>query len=92
MGWSSAPWSAEPWSHAEVVAPPGAAVWPLPAQVLAGVVYGPTGAEYTGTLVCAGDAASIWNGVDLEAGLSPGDMLRVILAAVSGRSSGAGTR
>lgn len=24
-------------------------MWPLPAQVLAGVAYGPTGTEYTGT-------------------------------------------
>lgn len=29
----------------------GGAVWPLPGQVQAGVVYGPTGVEYTGTYV-----------------------------------------
>lgn len=27
------------------------AVFPLPSQVLLGVTYGPTGADYTGTLV-----------------------------------------
>jgi hypothetical protein len=32
-------------------ATPGVPVWPLPSQVLAGVVYGPTGIEYVGTLV-----------------------------------------
>lgn len=30
---------------------PGATYWPLPAQVLAGVQYGPTGTDYTGTAV-----------------------------------------
>ena len=29
----------------------GGIVWPLPGQVQAGVVYGPTGVEYTGTYV-----------------------------------------
>lgn len=33
---------------------PSAAVWPLPSQVLAGIVYGPTGGEYTGTLTGGG--------------------------------------
>ena len=28
----------------------GIAVYPLPAQVLLGVTYGPTGAEFTGTM------------------------------------------
>ena len=28
----------------------GGTVWPIPSQVLYGVVYGPTGTEYTGTL------------------------------------------
>lgn len=28
----------------------GGPVWPLPSQVLAGITYGPTGADYTGTL------------------------------------------
>lgn len=28
----------------------GGVVWPLPSQVLLGIVYGPTGTEYTGTL------------------------------------------
>lgn len=33
----------------------------------------------------------IWNGILLEASLSPADMLRIILAAVSGKTTGIGT-
>lgn len=36
-------------------------------------------------------AAEIWEGITLEGDLTPGDMLRVILAAVSGRTTGIGT-
>ena len=42
----------------------GGAVWPDPADVRLGVVYGPTGVEYTGTLVPGADAdgiaAAVW--------------------------------
>ena len=38
---------------------PGAGVWPSPATVLAGVVYGPTGGEYVGTLALL-TAADVW--------------------------------
>jgi len=37
----------------------GAAVWPDPSQVALGVVYGPTGIEYTGTMVC-GSGGAVW--------------------------------
>lgn len=40
----------------EPLAPTGA-IWPTPAQVLLGVLYGPTGTEYVGTLT-AGSGAS----------------------------------
>lgn len=41
------------------------AVYPLPAQVLLGVTYGPTGADYTGTATGSGltandIAAAVW--------------------------------
>jgi hypothetical protein len=36
-------------------------------------------------------AEEIWTGVDLESGLTPRDMLRLILAATTGRTTGAGT-
>lgn len=35
----------------------GGAYWPTPAQVLVGVTYGPTGAEYTGTAIGSGPTA-----------------------------------
>lgn len=43
----------------------GSAVYPLPAQVLLGVTYGPTGADYTGTATGSGltandIAAAVW--------------------------------
>ncbi len=38
---------------------PGAGVWPSPATVLCGVVYGPTGGEYVGTLALL-TAADVW--------------------------------
>ena len=37
----------------------GIPVWPAPAQVLLGIVYGPTGVEYTGTLTSTGQGESI---------------------------------
>jgi hypothetical protein len=37
--------------------PPGAAVFPNPADVRDGIVYGPTGAEFLGTFICAGGGA-----------------------------------
>ena len=47
-----------------VLSLPGDAVWPDPSQVLLGVVYGPTGADYTGTLVPGANAdevaAAVW--------------------------------
>ncbi len=42
------------------------AYWPLPSQVLAGIVYGPTGSDYTGTATAgayptaADIAAAVW--------------------------------
>jgi len=44
----------------------GVTYWPLPSQVLAGVTYGPTGSEYTGTATAgsyptaADIAAAVW--------------------------------
>lgn len=49
------------------VAAVGGIFWPAPAQVLAGVQYGPTGADYTGTLTggsgpsAADIAAAVWS-------------------------------
>jgi hypothetical protein len=38
-------------TFSETVISSGGAVWPSPSQVALGIVYGPTGTEYTGTLV-----------------------------------------
>ena len=40
----------------------GGPIWPLPTQVLLGVVYGPTGTEYTGTLSGGGSKLKFWDG------------------------------
>ena len=37
----------------------GVAVWPDPSQVLLGVTYGPTGADYTGTLTIGAGETTI---------------------------------
>lgn len=41
-------------------APAGTAVWPPAATVLAGVVYGPNGNDYTGSLALL-TAAQVWS-------------------------------
>lgn len=51
--------------YAAVVSAGGTAIFPLPAQVLLGVTYGPTGADFTGTATGAGltandIAAAVW--------------------------------
>ena len=38
---------------------PGGEVWPDPSQVAIGVTYGPTGSEYTGTMVITSGGA-VW--------------------------------
>lgn len=63
----------------------GTAVWPTPDQVLSGITYGPTGADYTGTATAGGypTAADIAAAVrfDLTAELARID------AAISSRST-----
>ena len=54
------------------------------------------GGAATASMTSAGSGTGatvddIWNGILLEASLSPADMLRIILAAVSGRTTGIGT-
>jgi hypothetical protein len=44
----------------------GSPVWPLPAEVAAGVIYGPTGWDYVGTLV-AGIQVDVHTGTRFKA-------------------------
>lgn len=52
---------------------PGAAEWPDPATVLAGITYGPTGADYTGTLMAGMTTAQAAQLLDMwqRLGLDP---------------------
>lgn len=46
-------WSTDYWPDPNA----STAVWPLESQVLLGVVYGPTGTEFTGSLTGGGGGA-----------------------------------
>lgn len=67
----------------------GDIVVPVPEQVLLGVVYGPTGADYTGTAQggsgpsAADIAAAVWQ-QPIESSLSADQLMRVMAAALAG--------
>ena len=72
----------------------GTAVWPTPDQVLSGITYGPTGADYTGTATAGGypTAADIAAAVraDLSAELARMDVAissRATVAAIMGATA-----
>ena len=66
----------------------GTAVWPTPDQVLSGITYGPTGADYTGTATAGGYPSAADIAAAVRVNLSA--ELALIDAAISSRSTVAG--
>lgn len=67
---------------------PGTAIWPTPDQVLSGITYGPTGADYTGTATAGGSPTAEDIAAAVRVNLSA--ELALIDAAISSRATVSG--